>query len=81
MQHCDELRSEALYFLNGVVLGSKKTHTKLKILMREDIPKVPLSTHIRTDPEMEIESTGSHELHKLDYIISPFKVILTKGSL
>lgn len=41
-------------------------------------PKIPLSANIRTYAKMKIESIGSHKLHKLDDIISPFKVILER---
>lgn len=41
-------------------------------------PKIPLSAYIRSYAKMEIESTGSHQLHELDNIISPCEVILNK---
>lgn len=43
---------------------------------KRTIPEVPLSTDIRPNSKMEIESTRSHQLDELDKVVPSFKVEL-----
>jgi len=43
------------------------------------LPKVPLSTDIRSNPEMNIKACFLRQLNKLDQIIVPLKIILQRA--
>jgi len=43
------------------------------------LPKVPLSTDIRSNPEINIKACFLHQLNKLDQIIVSLKIILKKS--
>lgn len=42
------------------------------------LPEVPLSTNVRPNPKMSIETSFVNRLHESHQIISPFKIILNR---